>query len=96
MSAECVLPSPVHGMVLARQGQREAAAVIFEEGAVLSRLLPYPYGEARILYQLGDLEHERREPARAREHLEEALKIFQWLGAKKDVQELERVLATLR
>jgi len=86
----------VQGMVLARQGQREEATGIFEEGAALSRSLPYPYAEARILHQLGVLEQEQGNPARARERLEEALKIYQRLGAKKDVQQLERVLATLR
>lgn len=83
----------VQGMVLARQRQWEQAVGIFEEGAALSRSLPYPYAEARILHELGVLEREQGNLARAQERLEEAIAIFQRLGAKKDIEQLDRALA---
>jgi tetratricopeptide (TPR) repeat protein len=62
----------VQGMVLARKGQPEEADRAFQEGLELARSLPYPYAEARILEQMG--------------RGEEALMIFQRLGAAKDVE----------
>ncbi len=69
----------VQGMVLRRQGREEEAAPILAEGLGLARELPYPYAEARILEQMGQVE--------------EALAIFRRLGAQKDVERLERGVA---
>jgi tetratricopeptide (TPR) repeat protein len=70
----------VQGMVLAKQGQGETAEQVLEEGLALARQMPYPYAEARILEQLG--------------RIDEALAIFQRLGAKKDIERLERASTT--
>lgn len=69
----------VKGMVRQEQGQRDEAGAIFEEGLALARSLPAPYSEGRILVGLG--------------RLEEALLIFWQLGAKEDVERMERALA---
>ena len=71
----------VQGMVLTRQGNANEAATILEEALVLARSLPYPYAEARILAEL--------------DRLEEALAIFQRLGARKDIERTEQELAAL-
>jgi class 3 adenylate cyclase/tetratricopeptide (TPR) repeat protein len=69
----------VQGMVLRTAGQEDEAKSILEEGLTLARSLPYPYAEARSLVELG--------------RLEEALVIFQRLGAMKDVEQTEREVA---
>ena len=71
----------VQGMVLTRLQQKDEAAAALEEGLTLARSLPSPYAEARILEQLG-----RRE---------EALAIFQRLGAQKDIERMAQELAAL-
>jgi adenylate cyclase len=68
----------VRGMVLRTAVGEEEAKAILEEGLTLDRSLPYPYAEARCLVELG--------------RLEEALVIFQRLGAKKDVEQIEDML----
>jgi class 3 adenylate cyclase/tetratricopeptide (TPR) repeat protein len=69
----------VQGKVLQRQGLRAQAAETLEEGLALARSLPYPYAEARILAGMG--------------MLEEALVIFRRLGARRDVEATEHLLA---
>jgi hypothetical protein len=49
--------------------------------------------EARILVQLSRVHARREEPEEAQAWLEEALAIFQRLGARKDIESTERVLA---
>ena len=66
-------------MVLTRAGQRAQAVSSFDEGLNLAHSMPYPYGEARILVELG--------------RLDEALVLFRRLGAAKDVERTERALA---
>jgi hypothetical protein len=71
----------VQGMVLRRQGHTDEAAGVLAEGLALARSLPYPYAEARILAELG--------------MREEALTIFQRLGAREDVERTKQLLASL-
>jgi class 3 adenylate cyclase/tetratricopeptide (TPR) repeat protein len=85
----------IKGMVLIRQGRHEDAERALDEGLKLAGSLPYPYAEARILHQLGLLEQRRGEHRQARQHLEEALAIFQRLGARKDRLRTEEALAEL-
>jgi hypothetical protein len=54
--------------------------------------MPFPYGEAQLLHAFGLLQRQRGNEARAREQLEDALRIFARLGAGKDV---ERVRAAI-
>ncbi|MGI8824212.1 MAG: tetratricopeptide repeat protein [Chloroflexota bacterium] len=69
----------VCGMVLAAQGRKGEAEEAFAEGLQIARSLPYPYAEARILYEMGKVD--------------EALTIFQRLGARKDIERAEEKLA---
>ncbi len=57
--------------------------------------MPYPYSEARIVVELGLLDHQEGKADQAREQLQEALTIFQRLGAGKDIERTEQVLAAL-
>jgi tetratricopeptide (TPR) repeat protein len=66
----------VQGMVFGRQGRREEATAALEEGLVAAKALPSPYAEGRILVELGKLE--------------EALVIFQRLGASQDVERTQQ------
>jgi tetratricopeptide (TPR) repeat protein len=59
---------------LGRLGRFEEAAVVLEEGLALARSLPNPYAEARLLEQRGERD--------------EALAIFQRLGATADVERI--------
>jgi tetratricopeptide (TPR) repeat protein len=83
----------VQGMVLSRQRRRERAETTFQEALALARTMAYPYAEARILVEYGLLHGQRGEPDPARKRLEEALAVFQRLGAKKDIERTEQALA---
>jgi hypothetical protein len=63
-------------MVLESLLRSAEARAALEEGLALAQSLPTPYTEARILEGLG--------------RTEEALGIFQRLGAAKDIERLER------
>jgi tetratricopeptide (TPR) repeat protein len=82
----------VQGMVLIRQRRNQEAQGVLSEGLERACSMPYPYMEARILEQMGLLEKQRDQPELARARLEEALAIFRRLGAKKDVERLERMV----
>jgi Tfp pilus assembly protein PilF len=82
----------VQGMVLIRQRRNQEAQGVLSEGLERACSMPYPYMEARILEQMGLLETQRDQPELARARLEEALAIFRRLGAKKDVERLERMV----
>jgi hypothetical protein len=57
--------------------------------------MPYPYAEARILYEYGMLHVREGEPGGTRERLSAALDIFRRLGAKKEAGRTERALLAL-
>lgn len=61
--------------------QAEAERAL-DEGLKLAVSQPYPYAEGRILEQMG--------------RMEEALAIFQRLGAKKDIERIEAASAAPR
>lgn len=82
----CVEAWPALGVALARQGRHEEAAEAFRTGRDLAHSMAYPYAEATVLAWWGREEH-------SRERLEEALEIFRRLGARKDVEEVEGLLA---
>jgi ATP/maltotriose-dependent transcriptional regulator MalT len=85
----------VQALVALRQGQWASAECDLEEGLHLARVIPYPYAEARLLQVYGTLHIEAGKTARAAERLEAALAIFRRLGARKDLEQTEQVLATL-
>jgi tetratricopeptide (TPR) repeat protein len=83
----------VQALVAIRQGCWAEAQGVLEEGLSLTRSMPYPYGEARMLHTYGLMHAQKGEPAPARERLEEALAIFRRLGARKDIERTEQELA---
>jgi tetratricopeptide (TPR) repeat protein len=85
----------VHGMIRVRQKRWDEAEGDLQEGLELARSLPFPYEEGRFLYQLGLLEQQRGEPARAQQQLEGARTIFRRLGAQKDLEQAEARLQRL-
>ena len=86
----------VHGLVLARQSRWAEAARGLEEAVSLARTLPYPYGEARALYELGLMEAENRDPGSARARLEQALGVFERLAARPYCERARAALSRLR
>jgi tetratricopeptide (TPR) repeat protein len=82
----------MQGMVLARQQRWEEAERVFAEAVSVPRSLPYPYAEACALYECGAMYSTKGEPDQAHERLEEALAIFQRLGARKDVERTDQAL----
>jgi uncharacterized protein HemY len=83
----------VQAMVAARQEQWEEAARAVEEGVALARSMPYPYAEARLMHLAGRLHAQVGKPEAARQRLAAALTIFQRLGARKDIEQVEHDLA---
>jgi tetratricopeptide (TPR) repeat protein len=69
----------IEGMVRMREGRGKDARRSLEEGLVLARALPAPYVEARILAEIG--------------RSTDALIIFRRLGANRDADRMQRVLA---
>ena len=85
----------VQGLVQTRQGGWAEAERAVEEGLALARGMPYPYAEARLLHVAGLLHIQKGEPEQAWERLTAALALFQRLGARKDRERTEQVLAQL-
>jgi tetratricopeptide (TPR) repeat protein len=85
----------VQGMVLIDLRRWEEANGSLDEALSLARRISYPLAEARILVELGRMHRERCEAAAAQGACEEALAIFRRLGAKKDVEDAEQMLAEL-
>jgi tetratricopeptide (TPR) repeat protein len=85
----------VQGMTLAQQQSWDEASRVFGEAAQVARAIPYPHAEARVLYECGQLYVQQGELDLARDRLEDALAIFQRLGARLDVEQTERAIAGL-
>jgi tetratricopeptide (TPR) repeat protein len=83
----------VQALVALRQGQWTEVEGCLEEGLALARALPYPHGEGRLLEVCGRLHLDRGERAAARDRLAAALAIFRRLGARKDIEQTEQLLA---
>jgi hypothetical protein len=71
-------------LVAARQGHREEAAGLLQEGLALARRLGYPYAEALLLQTSGEMDVQTGQPERARAGRDEALAILRRLGARRD------------
>jgi tetratricopeptide (TPR) repeat protein len=85
----------VQALIALRQGEAQEAEHALEEGLALARPMPYPYGEGRLLLTYGLLHIQEQQAPLARERLDEALTIFRRLGARKDIERAEQLLATL-
>ena len=79
-------------MVEMRRRNDDAARRVFEEGLHRARAMPFPYGEARLLLTSGLLDQQCGHEVQACEALEEALGIFQRLGASKDVEQVRMAM----
>jgi tetratricopeptide (TPR) repeat protein len=84
----------VQGLLHRQLGEWAPAVSALEEGLSLARHIGYPYGEARLLHAYGQLHAEAGETDPARKQLEAALAIFHRLGARKDIEQTEQLLAT--
>jgi hypothetical protein len=85
----------VQALIALRQGEAQEAEHALEEGLALARPMPYPYGEGRLLETYGLLHMQEQQAHLTRERLDEALTIFRRLGARKDIERTEQLLATL-
>lgn len=99
-SATRMLPavaSALHAraMVAQRQGRWEQAQNELEHALELSRVMQYPYGEAKMLYALGALQMQQQDYARARRSLGEALDILKRLGERLYAEQVETALANV-
>jgi len=82
----------VRALILLASEHWVEAAEALEEGLALARSMPYPHGEGRLLYVYGLLEARHGEPAPAQAYLDAALVIFRRLGARHDIEIVERVI----
>jgi tetratricopeptide (TPR) repeat protein/transcriptional regulator with XRE-family HTH domain len=85
----------VAAMVATQQGRWEEAEGACQEGLSLARQMGYPYGEARLLQVYGEVQAQMGQRGPAADRLEAALAIFRRLGARKDVERTEHLLAAL-
>jgi tetratricopeptide (TPR) repeat protein len=85
----------IQGMVLTRRGRWEEAEASLRDAMTHAATMPYPYAEARALYGYGRMQSRRGAPDLAGERLQEALAIFQRLGAKPYLERTEQALAAL-
>jgi DNA-binding NarL/FixJ family response regulator len=69
------------GLLAAAQGDREAARHTLEQALQELETLPYPFERARTLLALGHVRRQAKQKRLAREALEQALSIFEELGA---------------
>jgi DNA-binding SARP family transcriptional activator len=85
----------VQGMALARQQRWEEAETCFARALQLGQRLPYPYSHGRVLYHCALMYAGRGQPEQARGYLQEALDVFQQLGARPYGKRAEQALADL-
>lgn len=83
----------VRAIIAVRRRAWERGRQALDEGLSLTRRMPYPYEEARLLVQDGFWHGAREEWGAAERRLREALTIFQRLGARPHLSEVERRLA---
>jgi tetratricopeptide (TPR) repeat protein len=90
------LPAPVYlakGMLAAARKAWGTAAESFDKAVEINRQYQLPWDEAKTLYERGLMYLARGRKAdreKAHEDLDEALAIFQKVGAKKDVEKVLR------
>jgi DNA-binding CsgD family transcriptional regulator len=69
------------GLILAAEGDLAAAVAALERALIVHERLPQPFDLARTLLALGAIQRRRRKRGAARKSLEQALAIFEELGA---------------
>lgn len=83
------------GLLLAAQGKLDAAELSLETALREHERLPMPFERARTLLVLGLLQRRRNERRRAQESLDQALAIFDELGAPLWAERVRRELRPL-
>jgi ATP/maltotriose-dependent transcriptional regulator MalT len=83
----------VHGMVLARDGHHDLARAAYQEGLDRVRVMPFPYGQARLLHADGLLDRQQQDHAAAHAKFAQALAILEGLGADHDAGRLRQAIA---
>jgi predicted negative regulator of RcsB-dependent stress response len=82
-------------MLAARQARWDASEMNLDQALALAREIGYPYAEGRVLQTYGELYVKTGDRERARQRFQEALAIFQRVGAKADVEHTSRMLLQL-
>jgi class 3 adenylate cyclase/tetratricopeptide (TPR) repeat protein len=90
-----VLALRILAMLAMRQGRWTDAEQALEEGLAATRTMSYPYAEAHLQRLQGEMHVHKGDREAARQHLEAALAIYQRLGARKDSEQVEGLLAGL-
>jgi eukaryotic-like serine/threonine-protein kinase len=85
----------VQAMILDRRGVRNDAERLFAAAVSLASRILYPYAQGRTLYEWGMARAGAGKAEDARKHVNDALTIFQQLGARKDIEATERALERL-
>ena len=95
------LAAPVHlveGLLASAKGAWAKAEKAFRSAQDAERTYGFPYGEARVLFEWGNMCVKRNAPGdreRGRELLGQALEIYKRCAAKKDIEKVETALARL-
>ena len=72
------------GMVEARRGDCHVARALYGEGLQRVRSIPFPYGEANLLYACGLLDQREGDRPSAKAKFADAVGILERLGAARD------------
>lgn len=83
----------VLGMVLTRQRRWDEAEHAFEEAVSVARLIRYPHGEARALYEWGSMHVGGPDTKQGKDRLQEAAEIFGRLGSRPYSDLAQKALA---
>lgn len=85
----------VEGWLAAKDGQRGRAERAFQRARDLCRAMPYPYGEAKVLYMAGLASLYLRMPDRASDHQRAAGEICARLGERLYAEHAARALGAV-
>jgi tetratricopeptide (TPR) repeat protein len=85
----------VQALLALRQGRWAEAERALEEGLALTRSMPYPRGEDRLLQVYGASHIQTGQTEMAHERLEAALAVFRRLGACKDAERTQQAIGSL-
>jgi hypothetical protein len=85
----------LRSMILIRQGHWEEAELILAEIVSLAHTMPYPHAEGHALLSWAHVHLQEGESEQALVRLKDALTIFRRLGAEKDIEQVEQVLAQI-
>jgi tetratricopeptide (TPR) repeat protein len=83
----------VLGTVEAHRGNHDLSDAPHQEALKRARAIPFPYAEAHILHASGQLDRARGDGTSAQAKLNQALAIFERLGAKRETANLRETTA---